>query len=178
MSSSNFPAFLSFVWQPNYDSPAQGYHVTPGDSGGGTYGGVIETTWAGAVARGMVTGVLRNATRNQLSLVLRDEFWGSVCDALPSGIDLMLGNGRMMTGAYPKIFQRCLGLTGSDVDGNIGDETLRVAQQADATTLISALTGAHYAYLANLRTWSEFGAGWTTRISAARNAALALLMAK
>ena len=52
MAAANFPTALAFVWQPGYDDPATGYHVTPGDAGGGTLGGVIEATWAKAVAQG------------------------------------------------------------------------------------------------------------------------------
>lgn len=175
VSAQNYQAALTFVWGPGRDDPADGYHVTPGDSGGGTFGGVIESTWMGAVQRGLVKGLLRNATRDQLGTVLRDEFWGADCDALPAGIDFLLFNGRMMTGAYPKLFQSCLGLVGSTVDGDIGPQTIGVALSAAPATLANALTGAHYRYLTTLSSWSSFGAGWTNRLSAARNVALGMI---
>lgn len=175
MTASNYSAGLAFVWAAGRDDPSDGYHVTPGDSGGGTFGGVIEMTWMAAVQHGLVTGTLRGATRDQLAKVLRDEFWGPDCDALPNGIDLLLFNGRMLSGGYPKIFQQCLGLIGDDVDGDIGPQTLGVAYSAAPATLANALTGAHYAYLKALPSWTQFGGGWGKRLSAARSVALGMI---
>lgn len=176
MTAANFQASLNFVWSPGFDSPDDGYHVTPNDPGGGTLGGVIEATWQTAVNDGLVKGALRAATRDQLATVLRRKFWGPECDALPAGIDLLLFNGRMMSGGYPKIFQACLGLVSDDVDGDIGPMTLGIAMSASPATLANALTGAHFAYLRALTiTWPEFGRGWTTRLQAARQAALGLI---
>lgn len=172
MATANYQAGLDFVWAPGRDSPDDGYHVTPNDPGGGTFGGVIEATWKGAVARGLVSGSLRSAPRAQLATVLREEFWGPTCDALPSGLDILLFNGRMMTGAYTHLFQSCLGLTGDDVDGAIGDGTLKLASAVEPVTFIRAMTGAHYRYLSALPTWKNFGRGWGTRLLGARDIAL------
>ncbi len=175
MASANFPDALTFVWQKGFDDPDDGYHVTPGDEGGGTYAGVIEATWATALVRGEVTGLLKNATRTQLSTVLRNDFWGSACDALSPGLDLLLFNGRMMSGMYPKIFQLGLGFIGDDVDGFVGPMTLAAAAKIDPTTFIHALTGMHYGYLAGLSSWKEFEGGWTHRLVAARTEALGMI---
>jgi lysozyme family protein len=174
---SNFDAFLTLVWALGNDDPADGYHITPGDTGLGTNGGVTEKTWAAALSRGLVTGPLKDATRDQLATVLQDGFWGSVCDALPGGLDLMFGNGRMMTGHYPELFQQALGFVGGDVDGLIGPMTLEAAHNADVTTLIRALTGIHYAYLSRLPVaeWKEFQGGWTRRLLGVQGVALKLL---
>ncbi len=167
---------MAFVWPVNgeFDSPRQGYHVTPGDAGGGTFGGVIEATWSGAVKRGLVTGTLAHATTAQLAIVLRDACWGPACDALPSGVDLMLFNGRMMSGRFPCLFQQCVGLAGEDVDGDIGPQTLAMVASVHPPTLIGALFGVHAAYLRGLTSWARFGTGWDRRLTAARTAALAM----
>jgi lysozyme family protein len=164
---SNYDEALHFVWAPGRDNPRDGYHVTPGDPGGGTCGGVTEATWARAVADGLVSGTLRTASLEDLSLVLRRYFWGSACDAMPSGIDLLVFNGCMMTGYYAHLLQQCLGMIGASVDGMIGKQTLSAIRMADADTLIDALTGVHYAYLTRLPTWPRFGAGWASRVEAA-----------
>ena len=174
MVATTFPAALAFVWLPGYDCPADGYHVTPGDPGGGTKGGVIEATWAEAVRRLVVAGTLARATNPQLSRVLWAGFWDGIGDQLPLGIDFLVFNGRMMTGAYGALLQSCLGLTGGSVDGIIGPVTLEAAADRDPATLIQALHGAHYAYLSTLDCWPEFHAGWSTRLCAARQIALAL----
>jgi lysozyme family protein len=172
---ANFAAALAFVWAPGRDSPADGYHTTPGDPGGGTFGGVIEATWADAVNSGIVRGPLVNATIKQLTAVLQAKFWGDACDALPAGLDLLLFNGRMMTGRFPWIMQQCLGfMTDDDVDGRIGPQTLHAAAQCDGPTLIDAISGSHCAYLRGLSGWAEFGGGWSARLVAAKAAAHAL----
>jgi lysozyme family protein len=174
MTAANYPASLAFVWRKGFDSPDDGFHVTPGDPGGGTKGGVIRVTWDSAVRVGIVKGSLAAATNDQLSAVLETAFWGPTCDALPDGLDLLLFNGRMMSGRFPRLFQQCLGFTAEDVDGWIGPESLKVARSREPETLIDAISGAHYAYLAGLAEWSEFGAGWTTRLKAVQAAAIAL----
>lgn len=174
MSKENWAPSLTFVWQMNYDSPRQGYHITSGDTGKGTKGGVIEETWAGAVAAGLVTGELKDASDNQLSIVLRGEFWGPVCDQLPAGLDFILFNGRMMSGKYPRLFQQCLGLIGDkEVDGAIGPGTLALVPAAHVPTLIRALSGVHEAYLQNLNE-PGFLKGWTGRIRAAMDLGLTM----
>lgn len=175
MTTKNFAAALTFVWAPGRDSPDDGYHVTPGDSGGGTFGGVIEDTWQAAFRDGLVRGTLRAATRDQLSTVLRRQFWGKACDSLPAGIDFLLFNGRMQSGGYPRIFQSCLGFVDDDVDGDIGPQTISAALSAAPVTFANALTGAHYRYISELDSWPLFSGGWTTRLQAARQMALSMI---
>ena len=175
MTSANYQNALKFVWRPGFDDPADGFHVTPGDAGGGTFGGVIEATWMNAVLERRASGLLRNATLDDLAAILRDEFWGPECDALPVGIDFLLFNGRMMSGAYPRIFQSCLGFIAADVDGEIGPVTMGAAFSAAPATFANALTGGHYVYLSGLHAWPEFKHGWTTRLQAARMTALGMI---
>ncbi len=172
----NFEAFLRLVWPADggFDSPLQGYHVTPGDPGGGTKGGVIEATWQACVASGLVTGALQDASDGALAAVLRAVAWGSVGDALPSGLDVLIANGRMMTGRYAAIVEQCLGWTGAAVDDDIGPHDMQRIGGSDVKTLIEALHGNHYRYLADLSTWGEFGDGWTKRLVVARDVALRL----
>lgn len=176
MSTINYPRALAFVWQPGFDSPADGYHVEPGDPGGGTKGGVIEDTWARAVRMGIVRGALRAATVGDLSAVLLATTWTATGDALPAGLDLLFFNGHMMSGEYPRLLQRALGFMGADdVDGDIGAVTMAAVRAADPATLVNALSGIHYDYLTRLSGWLRDGGGWTARLKAARLAALALL---
>jgi lysozyme family protein len=174
VTAVNFKPSLDFVWQPGYDSPLDGYHVTPGDSGGGTKGGVIQATWANAVRQGIVAGSLVNATNGQLSLVLEDDFWSTACNGLPDGVDFLLFNGRMMSGRYPIIFQETLGFTGGDLDGHIGPMSIAAAKTKNIQQLIEELCDGHYAYCKSLSSWPEFHGGWTKRLTAARLLAISL----
>lgn len=173
----NFPKFIALVWPDNgdFDSPKQGYHVTPGDTGGGTKGGVIEATWRHYRDAGLVTGALADASDVQLMTVLRAAAWGAVGDELPAGLDILIANGRMMTGAYGAIVEQCLGWTGAAVDGEIGPHDMQRLGVSNRRTLIEAIHGNHWRYLHGLSTWDIFGVGWTRRIVAARDAALALV---
>ena len=171
---ANFDIALDFVWASGRDSPQDGYHVSPDDPGGGTFGGVIEATWTHAVACSTVSGQLCDADTTQLSAVLRVHFWGDICDRAPAGLDLLIFNGVMMTGMFPRLLQRCLGFTRDDVDGFIGPLTQAAMAKADPLTLINAITGVHAGYLETLNVWPIFANGWTTRLLAAQQAAGAL----
>lgn len=169
---TNYDACLAFVWRTGFDSPADGCHTDPADPGGATNGGVTQATWDHACRVGIAEGKLAAATRLQLSDVLQATCWYPTCPVVPAGIDLMLFNGIMMTGAYRRLMQQCLGMMGASVDGWIGPVTLARINRAHSDTLIDALSGAHYAYLhALLGLWPRFGAGWTTRIQAAQETA-------
>lgn len=177
MSKDNFLTARAFIWQARFDAPSQGFHVTAHDPGLGTSGGVIEATWNNAVRVGLAYGPLSTATDEQLSDVLKVKFWGTICDNAPPGLDLLLFNGQVMTGAYPRIVQQCLGLIDAEVDGWIGPKTIAILKAADPVTLIAAITGTHWHYLSTLPTYATFGRGWTIRLQAARVAALELAMA-
>lgn len=171
MTIKNRSAGLAFVWQRGYDSPLDGYHVTPGDAGGGTLGGVTEATWTTAQRRGQAPMAvdLRNATAEQLSVVLMNEFWGGACDALPAGLDLLVFNGRMMSGEYLRLFQDVVGVT---PDGDIGPETLAAAQRVDLPAAVLGLTVLHLFYLSKLGdSWTEFHNGWIKRVLVAQKLA-------
>lgn len=173
--NGNFPASLIFVWQPGFDDPADGYHVSPHDPGKGTFGAVIEATWKDAVDAGIVVGLLAQASRAQLRLVLQSKFWGTLCDTLPAGIDLLYFNGLVMSGHFPRIVQQCVGFMGDDdVDGRIGGESLAAIRACHPPTLIKAISGAHYQYLTTLAIWKLEQGGWTHRLRLAQSAALAL----
>lgn len=176
MTAANFPASLAFIWGVGRDNPADGAHATPQDPGGLTFGGVTAATWADCVHKGIVPpGRLADATLTQLTTICRSVYWADLCDRLPPGLDLLVFNGRYMTGHFPTLVQQCLGFMGlDDCDNWIGPQTIMAIARADPDTLIRAISGSHCAYLAGLPTWKTFGHGWTTRLQAAQAAALAL----
>lgn len=174
---ANFPAALAFIWGTGRDNPADGFHVSPHDPGLGTKGGVIQATWDAAVVAGIVHGTLQAATNAQLAQILRIKFWGPVCDALAPGVDLLVFNGRVMTGRYPVLLQQGLGFFDGDADGWLGPISMESAANADPDTLIDAVSGSHHAYLSGLPVWKDFGVGWTNRLTAAKAAAHALAAA-
>lgn len=178
MAQDNFSTCLAFVWAPGRDSPGDLAHTTAGDPGGLTNGGVIQSTWDDCCRVGIVAGDLRTASLVQLGDVLKATCWEPVCPLVPHGLDLLIFNGVMMTGSFRRLVQQCVGLMGSDVDGQIGPKTVARINAAHTVTLIDAISGAHYAYLHGLLgLWPRFGVGWTKRLKDAQAEAIAMATA-
>jgi lysozyme family protein len=172
--TGNFSSALAFVWQAGLDDPNDKFHISPHDPGMGTNSGVTQATWDNAVTAGLVVGTLDKATIAQLGHVLQTKFWGTLCDELPHGIDLLYFNGIVMSEHFPRLVQQCCGFMGADVDGAIGPVTKTVIRSRDPETFIDAVSGAHYQYLTTLAGWATFGNGWTKRLKLARAAARAM----
>ena len=92
---------------------------------------------------------------------------------LPAGVDYAVldyginsGIGRSI-----RVLQR---LVGAHVDGSIGPETIKDANQMDPIKLINAIYDERLHFLQNLRTWHLFGKGWGRRVNTGRALALEL----
>ena len=167
---ANFHSALVVAWHKGFDDP-HGAYITPGDPGGETNGAVILTTWNDAVARGIVSGDLRNATNQQLEDVLHGLFWGDFCDALPGGLDVAYFLALMASGETPRLFQQAVGAV---VDGRAGQMTIKAAWACDHARACYVMFALHHAYLSTLPNWPVDKNGWTTRLIATLQAALAL----
>ena len=164
---------LSFVWGPGRD--CDGYHVTDHDSGAGTNLGVTEATWAAAVARGIVTGALKDAQPWQCGRVLKRMFWDVCrCDDLGPGIGLVVFNMAMVSGPREAslILQR---VVGADEDGFIGEKTVAAAKAMDACDVLKLLTTRDEEFFAGLVSAKWFLKGWDARAEACYAAGIAQL---
>jgi lysozyme family protein len=74
-------------------------------------------------------------------------------------------------GRAVKVLQR---LVGTLPDGFIGPQTLRILAEKDLKQVIADYNAARLAFLQELPAFTTFGKGWTTRVTAVNNEALAL----
>ncbi len=156
-----------------------GFVNDPRDPGGATNMGVTLATlrvWRDDPHLG-VTDV-RALTRDMVTSIYGADYWNKLrCDALPSGLDLMVFDFAVTSGTLrsAKMLQGVLGLVGSAVDGSIGPDTLHRAQTCTCADVVPRLGDLHAAYYRGLSTFHVFGAGWLART--ARRKATALHMA-
>jgi lysozyme family protein len=165
---ATFEACLAFVWGPGRD----GGHAdqAPGETFNTVYG-VTQATWDHAVAQGLVTGTLAEATRDQCATVLHALFWNALrCSSLPVGVALLVFNAGMMSGTG-RAARRLQAVVGAQQDGVIGPQTIGLATSYGTHRLIDALASADEAYLAGLRNASQFLGGWERRVEDARRLA-------
>lgn len=105
--------------------------------------------------------------------IYRRDFWGQLrCDALPSGIDLVvfdLGvNGG--TGRGAGFLQKAVGV---NVDGQVGPITTAAAERADPAVVINKICDMRLAEMRTFKTWPRYGGGWTSRVEKIRATAKA-----
>ena len=170
-AATTFDRAIDFIWAPDRDGHQN--DRAPGESFA-TAWGITQMTWDGAVADGIVSGSLADATREQCKAIYRANYWVPLhCDSLDPGVAFVLFNDATLSGvdAAARLLQRCVGAT---EDGIIGPQTLRLANAMAPSSLIDRLTTADETYLAALRNAPMFIRGWDRREVACRTAALAL----
>jgi lysozyme family protein len=168
---TTFDRAIEFIWAPNRDGHQN--DRAPGESFA-TAWGITQMTWNDAVANGIVSGPLADATREQCKAIYRADYWNPLrCDALHPGVAFVLFNDATLSGvdAAARLLQRMVGAT---EDGVIGPQTLRLANAMPAAELIDRLTVADEKYLAALRNAPMFIRGWDRRERACQAEALTL----
>ncbi len=170
-ATTTFDRAINFIWAPDRDGHRN--DRAPGESFA-TAWGVTQMTWDDAVAAGIVSGSLADATRAQCKAIYRANYWDPLhCDSLNPGVAFVLFNDATLSGvdAAAKLLQRVVGAT---EDGVIGPQTLRLANAMPPSSVIDGLTTADEKFLASLRNAPMFIRGWDRREIACQTAALAL----
>ncbi|MBP8216061.1 MAG: glycoside hydrolase family 108 protein [Thauera sp.] len=143
-----------------------GYVNHPSDPGGETNMGISRRSYPGEDIRGM--------TRDRAGEIYRRDFWDAVQgDDLPAGLDLVAFDAAVNSGVSrgAKWLQQAVGVT---ADGVIGPKTALAAQGANVARAVQDATEARLNFLRGLKTWSAFGAGWTSRVQGVRTKALTM----
>lgn len=121
---------------------------------------------------------MRALPRTVATAIMSVGYWNPLrgCD-LPSGIDMMAFDFGYNAGVETSatLLQQCLGLTGEDLDGSIGPETIAAASAADTGTVVNALASRQAAYYRALPQYATFGKGWIARTGKRQGAALGML---
>lgn len=141
------------------------------DPGGQTMKGVIQRVYDGYRKRkGHALRSVRQIEDAELREIYKAQYWDVVRgDDLPAGVDYAVFDGAVNSGPSQSVkwLQRALGNV--KVDGAIGEATLAaVASHPDHDRLIAAICERRMAFLKALKTWRDFGKGWTARVDGVR----------
>jgi len=151
-----------------------GFVDDPRDPGGATNRGITLRTlreWRGDDS--LTAEDVRNMTEAEAREIYLARYWNPVRgDDLPPGIDLAVFDWAVLggVGRAARDLQTVLGVR---VDGAIGRQTLAAAREADAEEVIRALCRRRLAYLRTRPHWATYGVGWSNRVRAIEQAALA-----
>lgn len=140
-----------------------GYVNHPSDPGGETMWGVTKR-----VARQYgYTGSMRNLPKATAQAIADKNYWQVVRgDDLPNDVAWQVFDAAYNHGNRQaiKFLQRAVGLTGDDVDGIIGNQTLDAVKCMDSDRIVMLFIAERLQFFTNLRTWNTFGKGWSRRI--------------
>lgn len=155
-----------------------GFTKNPEDPGNWTRGavgiGMLEGTNMGISAAAYPDLNIAMLTPFVAGAIYQRDYWNRVAgDALPAGVDMMVFDAAVNMGVWrsAELLQTAVGVT---ADGIIKTATLAAVKAMDAARLIDALAEAREAYYERLGTFQTFGDGWTARVTACRQAALAM----
>lgn len=172
----NFDKCLEFVLDIE-----GGFSDNPKDPGGPTFNGITQRTFNAAVAQNKwppralssATG-LSDTWKSQRDQIYRDQYWDSIKgDDLPAGVDLVLFDGSVNSGASQsvKFLQKALGVT---TDGQIGQMTLAALSAILYPRLIEKICEARRDFLRANKNFSTFGKGWMARVDHLQSTAIAM----
>tara|TARA_R110002124_G_scaffold9586_9_gene49248 strand:+ start:8554 stop:9318 length:765 start_codon:yes stop_codon:yes gene_type:complete len=158
-----------------------GYADHPSDPGGATNMGITRKTlarwrqvspwWA------LPKSDVRALQRSEAARIYRAGYWLRVrADQMPPGLDLALFDFAVNSGP-DRAIRALQSLLDVRVDGAVGPLTLgaihsRITRES-AAGLINALCDRRLSFLTRLASFAVFGKGWSTRVTAIRQAALA-----
>lgn len=140
------------------------YSDHPSDKGGKTMWGVTERV---ARSHGF-TGDMRTLTRDDAKRIYRADYWEPVrADELPHQVRFDVFDGAVNSGVKQSIkwLQQASDLTGLEVDGVFGRQTLSAVNSRTPDRLSKHYNGYRLRYMKNLGNWSTFSRGWAERIA-------------
>jgi lysozyme family protein len=144
-----------------------GFVDDPHDPGGATNQGITLATLRGFMhAPDLPETSVREITPETVHAIYQAEYWNRMrCDALPTGVDLMVFDHGVNAGPARsvKLLQKSLRFDQVRQDGACGPRTLAAATGLEPIELIdrlSRLQAASYRTLSGFRT---FGSGWLRR---------------
>ena len=141
-----------------------GYINHPSDPGGETMWGVTKRV---ARANGY-TGSMRQLPKATAQAIAHKDYWQVVRgDDLPDDVAWQVFDAAYNHGNRQaiKFLQRAVGITGKDVDGIIGSQTLSAVKCMDSDCIVMLFIAERLEFFTNLRTWQTFGKGWARRVA-------------
>jgi lysozyme family protein len=136
-----------------------GYTNDPRDPGGPTNYGITIADYRSYINKSGTANDVKNMHLADAQAIYRSKYWNALgCDDLPSGIDYTVFDYGVNSGIgrARKVYN-----TLKPKYSKVGD-------------LINAINDERLAFLKSLRTWSAFGAGWSSRVATVRAGSLKL----
>lgn len=164
-----FAQCMPFVLQqedvdPTNWSDPKNYSDTPGDPGGATFNGIIQSEYnIWRRTHGLPTQSVKILTRAEGYAIYRANYWLPHCPHLPVGLDLQFFDSAVNQGSEEatRILQVALHITN---DGIWGPKTTSaVALIVDVEDVIEAFTVRRQVAYSESHGFGEFGKGWTRR---------------
>jgi lysozyme family protein len=164
----NLPACMPVILR--YEG---GFSDHPRDPGGRTLEGIIQRVYDGyrernGLPRKALTAAMRGTSSwiTERDAIYRKQYWNAIRgDELPAGVDLFVFDCAVNSGPFQAVkwLQRALGNV--EVDGHLGESTLAaLALCDDHDLLIADMAARRMGMLKSLKTWSDFGRGWSARV--------------
>lgn len=157
-----------------------GYVNNPKDPGGPTNKGVTQAVYdAYRVTKGLKLRTVKSITAAEVKDIYEQRYWILAgCDELPAGCDYAVFDYAVNSGVGKAVkdLQRTINsfagnrvpaLSPLKIDGIAGEDTATAAKlcaDTDEEAFINSYCDRRLRFMRTLKTWGEFGAGWTRRI--------------
>src|SRR5882672_1863940 len=141
MSVDNFEASLKLLLKSE-----GGNDDDPSDHGGRTSRGITQREYnAWRQEKGLPPLDVWQAPQSDITAIYHEEYWGTVCDLLPIGVDYLYFDMAVNAGPFRAavLLQRALGVA---ADGRIGPITRAAIKNANPRALISSYSSAKTAF--------------------------------
>ena len=145
-------------------SDPKNFSDTPGDPGGATMNGIIQSEYnAWRRAHGLAIQGVKVISREEGYAIYRGNYWLPYCPHLPEGLDLQFFDAAVNQGVHEaiEILQVALGIAKDGVWGPL--TAAAVAGIKDVTTVGHAFTARREAVYRQTGGFKEFGTDWTRR---------------
>lgn len=169
MTDTNYKSSLSLVL-----AHEGGFTNNPKDPGGATNKGVTQAVYdAYRRNKSLPTQSVRLISNTELNDIYKQQYWiVAGCNLLPSGIDYAVFDYAVNSGPGRAIkdLQRTINDVGKEmglsvgVDSDFGQQTLDGANRCNNAAFIEAYCARRMKFLRSLKTFADFGNGWTRRV--------------
>jgi lysozyme family protein len=173
MAKDNFKNCLSVILEHE-----GGYVDHPKDPGGATNMGITKQTYEDWFGKVVTKDKIQNLTEADVTPIYKKNYWAGVLgDDLPKGLDLAVFDMCVNSGRHraTKFLQM---MVGSKVDGWIGPNTISktngYVEATGITNAINEYSKIRQEYYESLATFKTFGNGWTSRVKATQEKAIAM----
>lgn len=140
----------------------------PKDPGGRTNRGITQATFDGFNrAHNRPLRDVFTITKAEAEEILLSQYFAPVkFNDLPSGLDYAVVDFAVNSGVSRAVIelQRALGMSGSQVDGILGNQTLAAISREHTANLIAAYCTRRLNFMKGLSHWKTFKTGWTIRV--------------